>query len=172
MFPRVCACLFALSLVGFAQSGGDPGYRVYWWRADDCKLSADDVRRLAALGVTGVDAEGPSGVASARASALPFYVDHALPKGFLHLREADFQQARQAARSGQDGAGLVRRPCLRDPAAVLTAEKDLQATLAALGDATPDFLSLCDESSVTRSVNPLDTCRCATCLADLPTFLT
>lgn len=171
MFPRVWALVIPLVGAAFSQSGADPGYRAYLWREEDRPISAEAAEALRRAGVTGTDGEGPRGVATARALGLPFYVDHAIPKGFLHVREADFLRASAAAQQGRDDAGRLRLPCLRNAAALAAAEADLRATLAALGDAAPDFLSLADEASVTRSVNPLDTCACPGCLADLPAFL-
>jgi hypothetical protein len=102
-------------------------------------------------GITGMSAEGPEGIAAARAAGLPFYVDYAVPKGRLHVRRDAFDAD---LRRWYAGSPPRRSPCLRDPKARDAALLELGKTLEALGDARPRFLSLADEPSETLGLNP------------------
>ena len=68
---------------------------------------------------------------------MPFYVDHAVPKGFLHLRKDAFEEARARWRADPVPANLRRPVCLRDPAALARATSDLKATLEACAPFAP-----------------------------------
>lgn len=171
MLPRPLVALALLLGVAPAQRVDAPDYRVYLWRADGVRISPEAAEALLGAGVTGVDAEGPRGVGQVVGGPLPFYVDHALPKGFLHVRPEEFHARRRDYQSRPSNEGLRRPPCLRDPAARAGALEDLRATLRALDGAAPDFLSLGDECGTTRGASPLDWCFCDECLAGLPRFL-
>jgi hypothetical protein len=178
---RKCLALLALS-VGIlgpipraaAQAAPDQptAYEAILWVDGGFPLTQASIARLRALGITAINAEGPEGVGRARGSGLPFYVDHAVPKGFLHVREKTFEEARARWRSDPTPENLRRGPCLRDPTALEAALGDLRKTLEVLGPAAPLFLSMTDEPSATRGVNPIDWCRDEACAADFPRFLT
>jgi hypothetical protein len=170
---RAIVFLFALGAFLRAAQQEDPAstHRAYLWRAEGLVPSEEDRKSLAALGVVGFDAEGPAGVAQVKNLGAPFYVDHGIPKGFLHVRRQDFHTRRTDFLRNPTPEKLVRVPCLRDPKALAEAKDRLRATLDALGEATPDFFSLGDECSVTRGVSPFDSCRCDDCLSELPKFL-
>jgi hypothetical protein len=149
----------------------DPGYEAYLWIDAAFPLDPAHVARIKSLGITAIDAEGPAGVARAVQSGLPYYADHAVPKGFLHLRRETFDEARTLWRRDPVPANLKRPVCLRDPAALERATADLKKTLAAAGTTTPRFVSFTDEPSATRSINPIDWCRDEFCAAAFPPFL-
>ena len=120
-------------------------YEAYLWIDGAFELTEAARTRLRELGITGIDAEGPAGVARAGASGMPFYVDHAVPKGFLHLRTTRSRTPAPAGARDPVPANLKRPVCLRDPAALARATSDLRATLEACAPFSPAFLSLTDE---------------------------
>jgi len=168
---RRVVLILALTAVAAAQSTPDRGYSVYLWVSDGAPPALLEPDRLRGLGITALNAEGASDGALAAKRGLPFYLDHAVPKGFLHVRPTDFDAEREAWRRDPKPDRLVRRPCLRDPAALAEAIRALRKTRAAYGDARPDFVSLTDEPSTTRSISPMDWCQDATCRAALGPWL-
>ncbi len=167
MKPTMWVCfVFATLLV--AQDPPQTGMAVHLWVGDYVTPDAAMKSAMARFGITGMSAEGPAGIAAARASGLPFYVDYAVPKGRLHVRADTFDAARRAWFAGSPAR---RTPCLRDPTARDRAFLELGRTLEALGDARPRFLSLADEPSETSGLNPLDACTCERCIAALVPFL-
>lgn len=172
MLPRAAASLLFLATAAFPQLGTTPGHPVYLWREGGFTVAQEMREAFASVGITGVDASGIPGIPSAVLSGLPFYVDQAVPPGFLALRPATFSAARDAYRNQPGRSSLRRHPCFRDPAAIRAAEAALGDALDLLGSARPDFVSLGDECGVTRATSPLDTCFCEHCLTALPAFLT
>lgn len=160
----------ALAAPSAAQTP-DGRFDLYLWVDDAFTLDDAAQIRLRALGITGIDAEGPAGAARAAKTGMPYYVDHAVPKGFFHLRQHEFQAARDLWRADGAAKVLPRPACLRDPDALARARTALSATIAACGDSRPTFLSLTDEPSSTRGTNPVDWCRERHCDAEFPKFL-
>jgi hypothetical protein len=168
----LAGALAAALLSGVARGQAPaPPFEAYLWIDAGFPFDAAAKERLPGLGIHGIDAEGPTGVARAVSAELPFYVDHAVPKGFLHVRREAFEEAREQWRRDPVPANLKRPVCLRDPEALGQAVEHLSQTIEALGKATPAFLSLTDEPSATRGINPIDWCRCEHCAAAFPAFL-
>jgi hypothetical protein len=169
----MAAAGLAASVIAPTATGQErpPPFHVYVWLDHAFLEEGGKPDDLEALGVTGTNAEGPAGAARAALGRLPFYVDHAVPKGFLHLRREEFDEARLRWRREPTAANLKRPVCLRDPAALARAKEDLRRTIEACGSAHPVFLSPTDEPSATRGINPIDWCRCDACAAAFPGFL-
>jgi hypothetical protein len=173
---RLSLLLFAAVSASWAGGQGPipspaPPYDAYLWIDQDFTLDEAGIARLRSLGITGIDAEGPDGVARAGRTGLPFYVDHSIPKGLLHLRRAAFDEARERWRADPSPANLRRPVCLRDPQALARASADLKKTLDACAPFSPAFVSLTDEPSATKGINPIDWCRDSFCTAAFPAFL-
>lgn len=171
MLLRAAASLLLVATAAFPQLPTEPGHQVYLWREGGFVVTQEMRDAFAAVGITGVDASGKAGIEGAERSGLPFYVDQAVPPGFLSLRPEIFAAAREAFRTRPGPETLRRTPCLRDPEAKQAAAVALEATFNQLGRARPQFVSLGDECGVTRATSPLDTCFCDGCLAALPAFL-
>ncbi len=169
---RQLAILAGVSAVVGAQSPADPGFRVYLWLEGAFDLTATSVAAIRDLGFGGVNAESPADVERVGPTGMPFYVDHAVPKGFLHIRPETFTSARDAFRKSPGAATLGRPTCLRDPAALADAEAALKRVAQVCRTFRPDFVSLTDEPSATRGINPIDWCQDARCVTALPAFLT
>lgn len=92
-----------------------------------------------------------------------FYLDQPVGKGYLELRDAEWDPVRTAYEVQRDPTQLRRPACLQiEPLLLATAER---AAAAALQMRCPElrFVALADEASATRHNQPLDVCRCDVC---------
>lgn len=116
------------------------------------------------LGFTAVGG-GSFDVGAAAHEDLRFYVDQAVGKGVLELREATWREVRERYRRSRDAADLERPRCLSEPATLAELERGLRARLLADSGQRPLAVALGDEVAVTRHCNPLDLCFAAPSLA-------
>lgn len=110
--------------------------------------------------IVGVNFEAGEDVGPLRALGRPFYIDQLVGEGILHIRSEEFFKS-----LGDDHLehGAARPKCLRDPAILGRARELITRHLQSLEGLRPDFISLRDEPSATRLLNPADYCVCAEC---------
>ena len=148
-----------------AQGARSPwkGFQVILWAFGDPAPPGLGAK-LRKLGVTALNCE--YGVPSpwVKASGLPFYVGHGAGKGFLYMRKRNWKAVFDPWYRSRKPSLLVRRPCLSDPKAFDGAEKQLEKTLGRLPEGRVLALSLDDEISATRFIDPIDFCRSPFCL--------
>lgn len=174
---RPGAALVLAALWAAAAPGQEPAsfQRVLWVPAGRT-ADPEFLGAVRAAGYGAINLGPGAGFGAARAAAaaagLGFYLDQPVGKGFLELRDEQWQPLARAYAEGRDPAVLVRPACLGDEG--LLAELGARAATAAAAAAGPGllFVSLADEASATRHNAPLDTCRCEDCLADFRAFLT
>jgi hypothetical protein len=152
-----------LLILGIALRGQAP-VQAYVWMGE---LPADPGPLRARLeplrlGVALEPTADPGAVANL---GLPFYLDQIIPRAILGLSEEEFLDAR-GEDPLQDGP-ILRPVCLRSPGARDQADSALEAAALRFQDQAPDFVSLRDEASATRFINPADFCECTACLAAL-----
>ncbi len=94
MLLRAAASLLLVATAAYPQLPTEPGHQVYLWREGGIVVTQEMRDAFAAVGITGVDASGKAGIEGAERSGLPFYVDQAVPPGFLSLRPEIFAAAR------------------------------------------------------------------------------
>ncbi|MFK7740494.1 MAG: alpha-amylase family protein [Planctomycetota bacterium] len=109
--------------------------------------------------------------AKLRARGLRFYLDQPIGKGLLELRDAQWRPVVQAFERTRDAAVCVRPTCFATPGVVAKAAEQAAAEARRVGAEGLLFVALADEASSTRHNAPLDTCRCAHCLAAFRIFL-
>jgi len=143
--------------------------RVLWVPAAGASEPAR-LQRIAAAGFDAIQLSPGTDPAPARAAGLGYYLDQPIGKGFLELRDEQFEPLRAEYERTRDPRALVRPQCLRDPG--LLTELGARAAAAAAAAAGPGlrFVALADEASATRHNNPLDLCRCTTCLLAFRAF--
>ena len=109
--------------------------------------------------------------APARERGLGWYLDQPIGKGQLELRDDEWRAVTAAYERTREPAGLVRPGCLSAPAALAAAAAAAAAEAQRVRGPELRFVALADEASATRHDAPLDTCRCADCLAAFRTFV-
>lgn len=157
--------LFAALVPAQAPAAPQRFERVLW-----CSDPAAAVAWAGAAGFTAVQLDRGRDPALATAHGLGYYLDQPIGKGVFELRDDEWQPVARAYEATRDPATLVRPGCFATP--------DLVADLARAGAAEAlrvagpglRFVALADEPSATRHDAPLDTCRCAHCLAAFRAF--
>jgi|GEM_PF-6276108 len=105
-----------------------------------------------------------------RAAGLAFYLDQPIGKGLLELRDVQWRPVAQRFERTRDPSTLVRPTCFQEPGRVAEAAAAAAREARRVGDDGMLFVALADEASSTRHNAPLDTCRCAHCLAAFRAF--
>ncbi len=168
LFARALPPLLCLVLPGFlpAQGPARPwkGFQVILWAFGD-PAPPGLAGKLRKLGVTALNCEFGALSPWLKASGLPFYVGHGAGKGFLYMRERNWKAVFDPWYRTRKPSLLVRRPCLSDPGAFGRARERLVKTLSRLPEDRALALSLDDEISATRFIDPIDFCRGPHCLA-------
>ena len=147
-------CLLAVP--GSAQNPNqDPGFRAWLWleaaRTRDPALA----KALNALSITGISAEPTEDFARLDDLGIPYYLDQIMRGGFLAIDKKTFDEALR-----QEGATANQRPrCLAEPETLSAGDALITKVLARLGKSRPAFVSLRDEPSFTRLINPADWCH-------------
>lgn len=158
---RVARVALALTLAacGLAQDGAPwRGFATFAWCPAGFEADAAALRVLRDLGVTGVALAVDQDSTAARQLGFRIWVDQLVGKGTLELRAEQFEPLRTAYERDRGLAALVRPSCLSEPAV----QGQLVArAVAALGlleawRGSVAAISLGDEISTTRHVNPLD----------------
>ncbi len=172
MSARGFALATALAVLGpvatlAAQQAGFG--RVLWLPAE---AVADPARlqRVRAAGFTGINLGPGLDPAPARSAGLSFYLDQPIGKGFLELRDREFEPIQQAYERDRDPRALVRPQCFDDQRLLADLGARAAAAASAVGKDRLLFVALADEASATRHNNPLDLCRCAGSLAAFRAF--
>lgn len=137
-------------------------FPAFVWRAPRPEGPLDP-ELAAAFGGANVERDDPA--AAVLAAGLDFYVGHAPGRNVLHLERdsGDYLERWSEWLESRDSGGLVRRPCLTDPATREHLYEQLDRTLAARGGRHGVGLSLGDEISFTPWGDPVDLCRSPTC---------
>lgn len=108
--------------------------------------------------------------AAAAGRGLGFYLDQPIGKGLLEVRDDAWTPVREAYEARRDPAALVRPTCFAAPGVLDAAVAAMAAEVARVRAPALRFVALADEPSATRHDAPLDTCRCAHCLAAFRAF--
>ncbi|MBM3972656.1 MAG: hypothetical protein FJ301_00935 [Planctomycetes bacterium] len=138
--------------------------RVLW-------ISAPEGAAVAAQhGFTAVQNGRGADPAPAIGKGLGFYLDQPIGKGLLELRDDAWAPVRAAYEARRDPAALVRPTCFAAPGVLDAAVAAVAAEVARARGPSLRFVALADEPSATRHDAPLDTCRCAHCLAAFRAF--
>ncbi len=166
--------LFCFLLPGALPARGPArpwkGFQVILWAFRD-PAPPGLAETLGKLGVTALNCEFGIPSPWVKASGLPFYVGHAAGKGFLYMRERNWKAVFDPWYKTRDPSLLARRPCLSDPKAFGGARGRLVKTLSRLPEGRALALSLDDEISATRFIDPIDFCRSPHCLAAFRAWL-
>lgn len=174
----VLAAVLSLAAATLAQAPAaerpaPASFGVVCWVPAERATQPAYLRALRDLGIDAINL-GPDGDPAPLAEAgLDFYLDQPIGKGFLELRDRDFEPLQKAYETSRDASRLVRPQCLRDgdlrlQLGVRAGEAAARA-LQAKGSSVR-FVALADEASSTRHANPLDLCRCARCLSAFRAF--
>lgn len=105
-----------------------------------------------------------------RSAGLRFYLDQPIGKGLLELRDAQWEPVVQQFERTRDPGGLARPTCFAAPGRVDAAAAAAAKEARRVGPEGLLFVALADEASSTRHNAPLDTCRCARCVAQWREF--
>jgi hypothetical protein len=149
-----------------------PFETILWVPAERAREAA----HLAAVHQAGFSAInlGPEGDAGLLlASGLGFYLDQPIGKGFLELRDRDWEPLQRQYERTRDTGKLVRPQCLRNHQLLVELGARAAAAAAKLHAAAGPamrFVAIADEASTTRHGNPLDVCRCERCLSAFREF--
>jgi len=167
--PLLCFVLFGVLP---AQGPARPwkGFHVILWAFGD-PAPPGLGGKLRELGVTALNCEYGIPSPWVKASGLPFYVGHASGKSFLYMGERNWKAVFDPWYKTRKPSLLVRRPCLSDPGAFGRARERLVKTLSLLPGGRVLALSLDDEISATRLIDPVDFCRGPHCLAAFRAWL-
>lgn len=131
---------------------------------------ATDVEHLKAVRRAGFSAInlGPDGdPLPLLENGLGFYLDQPIGKGFLELRDRDWEPLQKDYERTRDASKLVRPQCLRDQKLLVELGARAASATARMQTAAGSalrFVAIADEASSTRHGNPLDVCRCERCL--------
>jgi hypothetical protein len=140
--------------------------RVLW-----CSDPVTGVALAKAIGFTAIQLGRGADPAPVAAAGLGFYLDQPIGKGLLELRDDPWLTVRDAYERTRDPAVLVRPACFAAPDVLDRAVRDAAAEAARVRGDALRFVALADEPSATRHDAPLDTCRCAHCIAAYRAFL-
>lgn len=140
--------------------------RVLW-----CGDLAGSAPRAAAFGFTAVQLGRSVDPAPAIAAGLGYYLDQPIGKGLLELRDEQWQPVARAYDQQRDAQVLIRPGCYGDPERLAAAVATAVAEAQRVAGPALRFVALADEPSATRHDAPLDTCRCAHCLAAFRAFV-
>ncbi|MCY2957063.1 MAG: hypothetical protein NT107_08520 [Planctomycetota bacterium] len=154
----VAACAFSQ---GAAESAA--GFQRVLWVSAEQAQDALLLQQTRALGFTAINLGPGANRAAVTSAGLAFYLDQPVGKGYLELRDAEWDPVRTAYEVQRDPTQLRRPACLQlEPLLLATAER---AAAAALQMRCPElrFVALADEASATRHNQPLDVCRCDVC---------
>jgi hypothetical protein len=134
--------------------------RVLW-----CSDLVRSAKQAAALGFTAVQLGRGVDPKPALEAGLGFYLDQPIGKGVLELRDEQWQPLARAYEQQRDASVLIRPGCYGDPERLAAAVAAAVAETQRVAGPALRFVALADEPSATRHDAPLDTCRCAHCLA-------
>lgn len=146
-------------------------FRTVLWMPAEAVADPTRLQRVRDAGFDAINLSPGLDAAKVRAAGLGFYLDQPAGKGYLELRDRDWEPVRQAYERTRDPAVLIRPTCLRDPAARARVGVAAAAAAAQAAGKGLLFVALADEGSATRHDNPLDVCRCEHCLAAFRAFV-
>lgn len=165
--------LCSLLWLGIAPAGAaqpkTPPFRAWFWVAGGTPDFPDLRKRLDALGLYGLSAEPGVDAESLARRGVPYYVDQVVSADILAVKGSKFREV--MAHGPQSPASRLRPRCLRAAEVVKAAEARISRALAPLSRAPPEFISLRDEPSFTRLLNPCDWCHAPDCLRAYREFL-
>jgi hypothetical protein len=151
--------------VGAAPAAAPLRFERILWLHDQAAAKA-----AANAGFTAVQLPRGGDPAPLRALGLGYYLDQPIGKGLLELRDEDWRPVAVAYERTRDPAVLVRPGCWQAPGRLAAAAQAVAAEVARVAGPGLCFVALADEASATRHDAPLDTCRCAECLAAFRAF--
>lgn len=147
-----------------------PAFPAMLWFDARAAPASELLAALRELGIDGAHVNGADMPRSIVDAGLAFYTGDASGKGFLHLREADFNAAAEAS-SANPKTGPVRPHCFNEAAVFSQMQKNLADVLGRHLPFRPLGIALEDEISTTHGIDPVDFCYCETCLRSLRAFL-
>lgn len=166
----------ALLGLGVALAAQEPppaawrGFATFAWCPAGFETDLAALQVLRDLGVSGVALGVDQDPRPAQQLGLAIWVDQLVGKGVLELRAEQFEPLRVAYERDRATSALARPNCLSDPAVQGDLLAKAVAQLGKLGQ-VPAAISLGDEISTTRHVNPLDFSFSVPALAEFRTGL-
>jgi len=151
------ASLLLLLAASATAQGTDLGHRTWLWLEAKHPRTAALADALWDFGIVGIVVEPGDDVARLDRLGIPYYLDQVVSGGTLHVKPDMWKEAVTRSRAKKPDDSRPR--CLSDPAVLAAAEKQITDRLSALGKSRPAFVSLRDEPSFTRLLNPIDWCR-------------
>ncbi len=133
-------------------------FEAWVWRHKGPPLSKEFALRLEAMGFSGVSVDLDENPKRAVEKGFAFYLDHAAGKGILHLRDEVFQEAWQRYQRSRSRKDLVRPHPLLAPKTRKELFEGLRRRVERALPYGPRWISLEDEISTTRFINPIDFC--------------
>jgi len=156
-------------LLAGGVSAQDPAFQPLLFVHESDRSIPGLLARIAGIGFSGINVGGGEDPAFALAAGLSFFVDPALPHGILHIPRRTFDGALERATRIPP---ILERPVgLSDPATKRRTRSLLERRLAPFKAHPPLFVSLGDEISYTRLINPIDWCHRPTTLSHFPAFV-
>ena len=157
----LCFSVAAGCQSSFAQENQQPSaafqeYRTFLWNSDGRKGGPELFKTLIAEGVSGTNVAGLDDSSSHARHQAAFYLDHAAGKGFLYLRESEWQPLYETWRKSLTLPGLARPRPIDSPQAVAQAKKRIDQVLAGALKHRPVAISLDDEIALGRRNYPID----------------
>ena len=153
------------------QPASATGFQRVLWVSAQQASDPQYLARIQAAGYQGINLRPGADPGPATAAGLGFYLDQPAGKGYLELRDADWEPVRNGYEQKRDPALLKRPACLQDPDLLAaTSARAVAAAKAARGPGLR-FVAIADEASATRHNQPLDVCRCEACRQALVAFL-
>ena len=131
-------------------------FEAWIWRHQGPSLSKEYAKRIRAMGFTGVSVDLDEDPAEAAKLGFAFYLDHAAGKGILHLRSKVFQKALHRYEQSRSPKDLQRPFPLLDPKVRDSLFSGLRRRVGRALPLGPRWISLEDEISTTRFINPID----------------
>lgn len=146
-------------------------FEAFLWRHGGPPLSAAFAAAVRRAGLTGICVDQNEDPQQATRLGLRFYLDHAAGKGVLHLRKADFDRCFHAYESSRSAEDLQRPMPLMSGRVRRSLLELVETRVGRAAEHGPHMISLDDEISITRNVNPLDFCFAPSTLQAFRTWL-
>ncbi len=131
-------------------------FEAWVWRHKGPPLSKGFAKVLRSMGFSGISVDLDEDPSKAAKLGFSFYLDHAAGKGILHLRKKVFDEAFSHFIRSRSTKDLIRPFPLLSPQVRSTLFKGLRRRVGRALPLKPRWISLEDEISTTRFINPFD----------------
>jgi hypothetical protein len=162
------ALLFSCSLIRGQTSSSPkqpPVFEAWVWRHGGPPLTKAYAKLLLKMGFSGVSVDLDEDPSKAAKLGFPFYLDHAAGKGILHLRKKVFREAFNRYERSRSKKDLIRPFPLLSKKVQDILIQGLRRRVGRALSFGPRWISIEDEISTTRFINPIDFCFAPSTLA-------